>query len=202
MNIRSEFCRLIRSRSKENAEAFSVLFQNRNYGNCLSVLRQELDSLVRVLFLLNQQPDVQDDLIKQLFDNKKWSIINQKGKSEIITDKIMVDLADSLDGWENSVYKFGCSFIHLSNNHDYLLNDPIAALSPAERKTIKDHIQYYHFIQLSNNYSINDIIQILPAIMEKVSNNLETIYQRYKYFSFAPRPPGVRRSGKRVQDWD
>jgi hypothetical protein len=47
----------------------------------------------------------------------------------------MVDLAQILQGWTRSVYKFGCAFIHLSSLHDYNERDPLSQL-PAEEKEI------------------------------------------------------------------
>ena len=40
----------------------------------------------------------------------------------------MVDLAQGLHGWTQLVYRFGCSFIHLSDLHDYQARDPFNLL--------------------------------------------------------------------------
>ncbi|MDP3186793.1 MAG: hypothetical protein Q8M58_16170, partial [Anaerolineales bacterium] len=47
------FCRQIRQRSEENRKAFAVLFHNDIIGNSVSILRQELDSMIRVIYLLS-----------------------------------------------------------------------------------------------------------------------------------------------------
>jgi hypothetical protein len=36
-----------------------------------------------------------------------------------MTDREMIVIAHELQGWTQSVYKFGCAFIHLSSLHDY-----------------------------------------------------------------------------------
>ena len=53
MNTVDRFCKILRNRSEENRKSFDVLFRNRLFCNCFSILRQELDSMVRVIYLLN-----------------------------------------------------------------------------------------------------------------------------------------------------
>lgn len=45
----------------------------------------------------------------------------------------MVDIAQKLQGWTQSVYKFGCTSIHLSGLHDYKDGAPLALLSQEDR---------------------------------------------------------------------
>ena len=66
MSSTERFCQLLRKRSEENKNSFEVLFRNRLYGNCFSVLRQELDSMVNVIYLLNETDLSLDDLIFHL----------------------------------------------------------------------------------------------------------------------------------------
>ena len=47
----------------------------------------------------------------------------------------MADLAQHHQGWTLSVYKFGCTFIHLSSVHDYNDRDPLEQLPDDERQT-------------------------------------------------------------------
>lgn len=42
---------LIKSRSEENSKAIMTLIAQNLVGNCLSTLRQELDSFIRIIFL-------------------------------------------------------------------------------------------------------------------------------------------------------
>ena len=42
---------IIQKRSEENDKSIKLLYKQKLYGNCISILRQELDSMVRVLFL-------------------------------------------------------------------------------------------------------------------------------------------------------
>ncbi len=89
----------------------------------------------------------------------------------------MVELADTLNGWTKSVYKFGCAFIHLSSFHDYTLNDPFANLEPAEIHSIKTHLHNYHSFPVANNLTVQTIAPYLVMVFDKISGNLECYLQ-------------------------
>lgn len=101
----------------------------------MSVLRQELDSMVRVIFLLSQTLEERNHLMNQTLSGQKWKLRN----NATVTDRQMVDLADTLNGWTKSVYKFGCAFIHLSAFHDNT-QDPFRNLEGDEINSIKTHL--------------------------------------------------------------
>jgi hypothetical protein len=50
-DIRQKYISLIKNRSEENQKALALLVSQRLFGNCISILRQELDSFVRVIYL-------------------------------------------------------------------------------------------------------------------------------------------------------
>ena len=169
MNKTSKFCNIIRTRSKENEIAVRLLFNNRLYGQVISILRQELDSMVRCIFLLNI-PDLnqRENLISQMLEGKRWK--NQQNK--IITDKDMVEISNDLQGWTKSVYKFGCSFIHLSNFHNYIEDDPFESLDRIENDNIKNHMHNYHGFNLDNNLTFDNVKPYLYNVFDKISSNL------------------------------
>lgn len=75
------FCNIIRTRSIENQKSFHVLYSNKLWGNCFSILRQELDSLVRVMYLLDiTDLSLRDNYMSQTLDGEKWSYVNSNGK--------------------------------------------------------------------------------------------------------------------------
>lgn len=94
------FLRQVRSRSREHRQAMNLLASARLAGQMVAVLRQELDSMVRVIYLLDKDIARRTQLIDESVSGKKWSRV---------TDKEMVDLSQNLQGWTRSVYKFGCS---------------------------------------------------------------------------------------------
>jgi hypothetical protein len=137
----------------------------------VSILRQELDSLVRVVFLLAQQDrSYRQQLVRALVDGGKWTA---KGSKRRITDREMVDLTNRLHGWTKSVYEFGCAFVHLSSLHDYRSRDPLTQISAEERRAIIRHLRYYHGGPAAEAATFTDIVPLLPRVFEKIADNLE-----------------------------
>lgn len=169
MKSTEDFCKIVRLRSKENEQAIYLLSRNQLTGQVISILRQELDSMVRVIFLLSQKKEEREYLINLTLNGKKWKLINNTQ----VTDKLMVDLADTLNGWTKSVYKFGCAFIHLSSFHNYTYNDPFDNLDTEELNSIKAYLNNYHSFPLTTQLSIKSISLYLPMIFDKIKGNLE-----------------------------
>ncbi len=169
MENTEKFCNIVRQRSKENKQAIQLLSRTRLTGQVMSVLRQELDSMVRVIFLLSKSIDERNHLINLTLSGQKWKLRNNAN----VTDKQMVELADTLNGWTNSVYKFGCSFIHLSSFHDYAFNDPFENLSLEEINSIKMHLNNYHGFPLTTELTMDSISSYLPRVFDKIEGNLE-----------------------------
>ena len=133
MNEVEVFCRQVRERSQENRQAMSLLHGAALLGQAVGVLRQELDSMVRVIYLLSVTDRVRRaQLITAAASGKSW----KGAKSGRVTDREMVELAQELHGWTGSVYRFGCAFIHLSSYHDYKSRDPIEGLDAQERSDL------------------------------------------------------------------
>jgi len=170
MTETEQFCKILRERSAENIAAGLLLYNNGLYGQFISVLRQELDSLVRVVFLLSKELDVRQHFISQTLQNIKWTVPNSK---TFVTDRNMVDLTDSLHGWTNSVYKLGCAFIHLSPMVDYKNSNPFQQLEQSEINAIKQHLHRYHSFQLATPLNMDTITPYLLKVLEKVSSNLK-----------------------------
>ena len=170
MTETEQFCKILRERSAENVAAGQLLFNNGFYGQFISILRQELDSLVRVVFLLSKDLVIRQHFISQTLQNIKWTMPNSR---TVITDRNMVDLTNCLFGWTNSVYKLGCAFIHLSPMADYRNSNPFQQLEQTEIDDIKQHLHNYHGFHLTNPLNIDTIIPYLLKVLEKVSGNLE-----------------------------
>jgi hypothetical protein len=164
------FCRQVRSRSNEHQLAMQLLSHADLAGQMVAVLRQELDSMVRVIYLLSQPNDRRNFLIECSVNGEKWS---QQNSKKLVTDKEMVELAQRLLGWTLSVYKFGCAFIHLSNKHDYNDRDPYLALPQSERDDILQHCRHYHGGPNTNEPTFPDFVPYFPNIFEKIASNLE-----------------------------
>lgn len=164
------FLRQVRNRSLEHQRAMQLLSREGLAGQMVSVLRQELDSMVRCIYLLTQGLERRALLIDASVHGEKWS---KEGSRSKVTDRDMVDLAQSLQGWTLSVYKFGCAFIHLSSLHDYNDRDPLAQLPAKERQDILKHCRNYHGGPHPGAERFNDLVPYLPRVLEKISGNLE-----------------------------
>jgi len=163
-----KFCQIVRKRSEENKKSFSVLYANRLFGQAVSVLRQELDSMVRCIYLLTLQDlSARDILVNQTLDGERWRYPGRR----IITDKDMVEISSKLHGWTQSVYDFGCAFVHLTNFHGYTENDPFHTLDDLEEHIIKDHLNNYHGYNLDQKLTFESIIPYLSKVFEKVVGN-------------------------------
>jgi hypothetical protein len=153
------FCRQVRSRSDDHRKAIRLLYPARISSQIVSILRQELDSMIRVIYLLSTS-DVtyRDELIKASVEGRVWT---EKSGKRRITDRDMVDLATELHGWTESVYRFGCAFIHLSSFHDYQERDPMDMVSGDEKKAILEHMRYYHGGPLESDPKFDGISSII-----------------------------------------
>lgn len=168
-----KFIQIIKSRSAENSKTIHLLFDNGIIGNCISVLRQELDSFIRVIYLgkLNDMSERQR-LMNLTINGQEWSELTINGKLRKITDRDMVNFANTLFGYINYVYKFGCGFIHLSNNHDFENKNPFESLSRYDKTSIITYLNQYHNYPFENELTIENFKPYLLKVYEKVSSNM------------------------------
>lgn len=144
----------------------------------VGMLRLELDTLIRVIFLLRQTPEVRSQIIESsLAGDGRFRLMTSKGRLAAVPDAEMVGAVaglTGLDGWPRLVYEFGCSFIHLSSAHDYLARDPYQALPVEEREIIADYLRRYHGGTIDACSRFSDVTEYVPAVLEKISRNLAT----------------------------
>lgn len=171
----ANFERLVRSRSSENGRVVDAFaFRPNMAGTLVGKLREELDSLVRVIYLENT-PDVRERLrlMSLTIAGDKWNRLTSNGKHAQITDRDMVDMANNLNGWSKSVYRFGCAFIHLSSFHDYGDVDPFLQLDATERQDVLKHLRYYHGGPQNQSPTFSDVVDYLPMVYLKIRDNLD-----------------------------
>jgi hypothetical protein len=157
------FCRTVRERSRANKAALELLNGAALTGKVIGTLREELDSMIRCIYLLSiRDRRRRDQLIGRFLDGQRWPV----------TDAKMVGLSNKLQGWTQSVYKFGCAFIHLSKYHD-INQDAFESLNLREREQIAHHLSYYHGFRMDADTRFIHIVPILPRVFEKIESNLE-----------------------------
>jgi hypothetical protein len=143
-------------------------------GMMASILRQELDSMVRVIYLLSiRNVQERERLIDQALKGDKWTVTTANGKNKKVTDREMVELSNKLQGWSFSVYKFGCSFIHLSNFHDYSASNPFEQIDDEEKYNILSHLRQYHGGPQSDAPKFEELSRYFPKVFEKIAANLD-----------------------------
>lgn len=168
-NSINKFCQIVTNRSNEHKSTIELLFQVKLYGQIISILRQELDSMVRCIYLLHQSQLERERLAIMTITGARWRDINNR----IITDRQMVELAEELQGWTNSVYKFGCGFIHLSNYHDPENHDPFLHLPEQEQQNIKHFMKQYHNFDFNEELNFENVKPYLHKVFIKIYDNLK-----------------------------
>jgi hypothetical protein len=166
------FCRQVRARSAEHQRAIFALLHANAPGMLVGLLRQELDSMVRVIFVLAQKDaQYRRQLLAASVRGERWK---KKGGKGYVTDREMVDLATKLKQWTQSVYKFGCAFIHLSSLHDHAARDPVKRLSGDERKALFEHLRHYHGGPPPDRETFDDVVCLVPMVFDKIAGNLDS----------------------------
>lgn len=178
-----QFCRLIRARTKENREAVNLLLENRLYSVAFGILRQEIDSLIRVSYLNNisigNSPARARALVRDLVEGDRWQRTTVKGKLVNVTDREMLIAYQRAVGWEKLVYEFGCQLIHLSRFHDYRDSDPIATMEEEDKLEIVGYLRQYHSFQ-EVSLTFEALVEYLPKIINKICDNTNCITDSFE----------------------
>jgi hypothetical protein len=130
--------------------------------------------MIRVIYLLAiKDLTKRQKLIESTLKGEKWKVQTPKGKWRDVTDREMVDLAQKLQGWTQSVYKFGCAFVHLSDFHNHLAENPFDKLEETEKQDILSYMRNYHGGPCHNNPTMAELALYISQVFEKISSNLE-----------------------------
>lgn len=177
INILEKFIKQVNARSEENKKSFDLLYEQKCYGVCIGIIRQELDSLQRVNYLIDWERGYQlrhnaFDLVKNSVKLGEWKFLNSKGKMQNVKDWEML----AQGGWEEIAYDFGCGLIHLSNKHLYRDFDPVISMEKEEKEKIIGYLNFYHGFD-KREINMNDIIEYLPKIYNKIYENIESLLE-------------------------
>jgi hypothetical protein len=170
-NHSQTFINSIKSRMEENKKAFSLLMQEKLYSLIGSILRLELDSLIRMAYI-NSKKDESDKevLLSQFINGNRWSY-----EKKLVTDRMMLNnLMCRLGlGWAEPIYDICCAFIHLSPYHDWGEIEPTNNLTIENRKTIVEHVKAHQHKDLDLNFGFYDLVSIADGIFDKLQGNLK-----------------------------
>jgi hypothetical protein len=168
-----EYQNIIHHQLEENWTSFNILFELKHYGNCISIMCQELDQYIRILYLLKQTKGIKDKLIECTLNNQKWFTVGIDNKKVYITEEQILEFTETLSGWEKGICTFGIIFRSLSNNNNYILKNPIKSLDENERLLLLEYIREYHQNDFPDNFDIENLIPILPMIFSKISESIK-----------------------------
>ena len=164
------FCDVVLERSSQHQEA-SNLLRKRLPIMIAPLIRQEIDSFIKVVYLLTlKDKAMREGLCKRTLENKKWNLAECE----------LVNITDKLIGWTKLTYKFGCAFIHLSGHHGHLAKHPFCGYSQDDRRTISEYMETYHQFQITENTHISDIEQKYNAILMKIHSNLKNYVEKLR----------------------
>lgn len=168
------FCRMIKARSREHHEAVRVALDKGWLAIVGSVLRMELDSMIRVIWLLGH-PDTSEQILASCVAGEGFKV----GRTRI-SDREMAEDAAHVNGWVRAVYSFGNTFVHLTNAHDYAVLDPFQGYK--HRGEVIGFLNHYHRGKVpggpvDDSSTLSDVAAYAPYVLEKITSNLD-IYVR------------------------
>lgn len=160
-----EFCRIVRERSSANEQAMTRLSDLP--GHQVGILRQELDSMLRVIHLRLSDEITRDQIAQDFVAGRGFL----KANGSRITDAEMLREARLHYGWVTRIYDFGCKFIHLSTAHDFESHDPLDDLRASDRSEIRSFFRDFHGADLAEGFSYRDVLPLIPSIFRKLKDN-------------------------------
>ena len=161
---------IVEKRLSENWKSFRILYKLKHYDNCISIMCQELDQYIKLLYIIKQPYNKKEELINCSINSKKWDVL----------DKDIDLFAKSLTGWDLSIYEFRNIFNKLTINYNYLLRDPLNGINESEKETIYKYINEYHDKEFVRNYSLAELVPVLPRIFDSISDNIKVFFVEKK----------------------
>jgi hypothetical protein len=163
------FCRAVEARSEEHRKAMDVAISQGWLAIAGSVLRMELDSMIRVIYLL-RRPEVRQRILASCVAGEGF----RDGRNRI-SDRQMVDVAVTVNGWVPAVYGFGNKFVHLTDAHDYAEADAFQAFE--HKDEVIRYLNHYHrgavpSRPLEHSPTLQDIAGYAPHVLRKIASNL------------------------------
>ncbi|MFD6568547.1 hypothetical protein [Micromonospora profundi] len=166
------FAKATEERSAEHRQMINTAVENKWWSVAGSLLRMELDSLIRVNYL-RTHPNDRAQILSACVAGLGFGIPKQdRAGIKRIPDAVMVPKG----GWEQRVYDFGNRFVHLTEAHNHTERDPFIALPQNERKAIVEYLDHYHRGKsgveiLSVDSPFNDVARYAPHVLAKIADN-------------------------------
>jgi len=101
-------------RSLEQLEGFLLLFKEKQYGNCIALLRMQMDSIMRFFGVLNAE-DMHDIANRLANGDQLRNLEDKDGKK--MRDGYLHKLLDKINPGFSHDYDYACGFVHFSQEH-------------------------------------------------------------------------------------
>ena len=85
----------------------------------------------------------------------------------------MAEDAANVNDWVQAVYRFGNTFVHLTNAHDYAVLDPFQAYE--RRGEVIEFLNRYHRGKVpggpvDDSFTLRDLAAYAPYVLEKITS--------------------------------
>ena len=188
-NLESQFFEAIKKRSDEHKKAFEFAVQEKLYGQMGAIIRQELDSLLRVDYFKRLSEQEKKDTLAKFLANEKRTFPSDANMLETNTIKYELPSKDCDEeielmlgamsmGWTRFIYSIGCSLIHLTQLHNSGEVEPQLAFTDEERREIVEGVNCWQKLamkssfRISQDFTFNDLVMAAPAAFHKLRSNL------------------------------
>ena len=177
-----QFFDAISQRSEEHQKAFDYAIKEKLYSQVGSIIRQELDSLIRLSYYECLSESDRQKIIKKFFAGEKV-FPNDTTLVNGVDSKGLLNKLPQL-GWAKHIYKVGCEFVHLTQLHNWEQGEPQLNFTNAERQDIKTNVDWWQkeymktdFV-LDINFGFKDLAAAAPGIFNKLRVNLLSMLKR------------------------
>lgn len=165
----SNFVNLLKERSSGNNLPLSSLLEQKLYAQAIAILRQDIDSLLRVSYLLTIGDRAERSaLMEAVIRGEEW-----KTGKKIIMDTDLATVVFHYNKWISEVFDFGNLFKNISDHHDFTTADPLAGLSSIQKTTMRYYLSTYHQFPYDMRMNFTNVFTYLPKVASKVSSNLK-----------------------------
>jgi len=168
----------ILKRSLDTMGAIELLIKRRNITASVALLRLQLDSLLRIIYLAkNENPDI---VCYNLLSGKSFRDMKDKNGKKL-TDAKLRDYARDLFPWIDEVYENASKLIHLSEKHFFLTIEKMSKNERAMTLCIREgnpNLAESEYLNL-----IHSLIVITEYILEIAKGWLltkKTLYEQEK----------------------
>ena len=175
------------NRSLELFDGFILLIRNGQYGCGMSLLRMQLDNVLRFYgVLLTEDPH---NVANEMFNGAFLSKIKDKEGNKL-RDHYLVTKMSEANPWVNHVYNLTSGYIHLSDQHIHQMLGRSKLAADGEREfylgSDSSHLDETHVLQLIQAFSstTNGVFALLPE-WQKLSSQYDpaTLEKQYKVYA-------------------